>query len=784
MRNRVLGVGAVLLAFVAILWLWQAFTAVPDEPSPSNRRFETAQIAAVPADADSPAEPTAVAAPANTERTDAAPQQKAVAYVLRVVNPDNQPIAGVEVSTCDDLPPFATTTDENGRCKVRAPRGLNVLSLRVALGDRHIQTTFTAGAETTITLPWAGPLEGHVVDFETGEPIANALVTRDHNYCRGCSPDVMRSDAGGKFTFAGVPRGRNAVLTFAAEGYAMHYDARRLAGKGEPVQCKFRLQRGVALRGRLIDSQTSDAIAGAKLRWEGQVLATSALDGRFFVRVVPDHEGKAPLQVTADGYCRHSYTIATTNINTTDPSDYPMVRSATLEGVVQDGKGVAIGGVRVRQQRRGRATEQPANCTLEEAEHFIRTTSDTNGRFVLAGLIPNAKYILQPRHDDYDLPPNSRQQHTAWTRSGELPITLSLRAKPPVAGLGSIRGIYKYNGLPDSSTINWQAAGRRGSVSVNPDGMFEIENVPAGLVELTAIANRYRRTYGELEAALHDRRKVALGIGQTLQLTIDHRIAEKTISGTVRFPDSSPAAGHTVYASKVKLHGLRTTTDERGTYSLLVPTIVGTLDVSTIDGQPASRTVRPGDTRVDFTAVRKMALRYRITDVEGRILRPTIVASGGEQRYPHEIMDFDFPDADGYREELLPKADYKLFVAAAGFAPILRHVHLDRTTELRAVLQRGVSVTVRLAPDAAEPDTQLRVRLLDMFEGGIVMPRIHVSPRKRHATLQHDGASIPHVGPGTHRLTCDNPKFEIVPNTVEVGATNTSIEIRWRKKTK
>ncbi|WP_145112616.1 carboxypeptidase regulatory-like domain-containing protein [Botrimarina mediterranea] len=116
------------------------------------------------------------------------------------------------------------------------------------------------------------PVEGRVVDYQTGEPIAGVIV-RDgmiHGTNRWSSLDdrqfVTRTDADGRYRITGLPVGdKNRVMAFT-DGDAAYVPAIVTAdtsAAAEQGASDFRLRRGVWAEGRVYDADTDEAIVGS-----------------------------------------------------------------------------------------------------------------------------------------------------------------------------------------------------------------------------------------------------------------------------------------------------------------------------------------------------------------------------------------------------------------------------------------------------------------------------------------------------------------------------------------
>ncbi len=115
------------------------------------------------------------------------------------------------------------------------------------------------------------PVTGRVLDLDSGEPIAGAVVRafRVHGERISSSRErehfAVRTDAAGRYRIAGLPIGKENELVAFATGDAAYIPIGRDADTSQPgaeLELDFRLKRGVWAEGRVYDAETRKPFAG------------------------------------------------------------------------------------------------------------------------------------------------------------------------------------------------------------------------------------------------------------------------------------------------------------------------------------------------------------------------------------------------------------------------------------------------------------------------------------------------------------------------------------------
>ncbi|MDB4766661.1 hypothetical protein OAG71_03120, partial [bacterium] len=200
----------------------------------------------------------------------------------------------IEPSQAVDAFPMATT-DAKGRFEIQDV-GENRLFQLLVQGERIefaniiarnqpgekltvVSDLYRQGDEYTVhpqeILHVAGPsvpVEGRVVDFETGEPVADAMVSANEVHGNNISSTKernefrVRTDASGRYRITGLPQGTDNRLTgFSTQDEVPYPILSFLADTSQErdtLQLDFRLKRGVWAEGRVFDSETDAAMTG------------------------------------------------------------------------------------------------------------------------------------------------------------------------------------------------------------------------------------------------------------------------------------------------------------------------------------------------------------------------------------------------------------------------------------------------------------------------------------------------------------------------------------------
>jgi len=654
------------------------------------------------------------------------------------------------------------------------------MHLRAEAGLRHAQAHWQRRPDLTIKLMFAGPVHGRLVDAANGTAVAGATVHHHHGYCKGCVRDEAVTDANGAFVLPAVPRAQDCVFGFAADGYPNQHERLRLPGRGDAIAHTFRLARGAVLAGRCVDLATRRPIAGVELRINGELVATAAADGAFRALVLPSAAGIVDVEFTAAGYCRTTTTI---DVPQEDPAaEFPLPRVAAVRGRVTTADGVPIAKARVRSTG---PTGEPVvpglrpQTRVQDDDWNLLAHTGADGTFELRGLVPGATYHLRSGHDDFTMPREHMVGYAVDARDDAPPIVIVLEPKPRVDGFGTVVGTFRCNGVPGSAALRWEASGRHGRGGSDANGAFRLERVPAGRVDVTAVAAADEHAYGEPVERVTWRGHVDVRAGDTAQLDIELVVELAPIAGTVRFADGAPMVRGTVYASAGALRRW-VSTDADGAFEVVVPRAISSWSIVASGG---AATAAPGDRDVRLVATRSHRVRLRVRDENGARIDASIHRGAPGDGWMREYWN-DAPDPEGYRAFELPAGDHEFLVCAEGFVPALRAERVRGDIALDVTLVRGTKVTLRRHRDAPA-GTELDVELVDALVADLRSDeRMMLMLPGRRARLGDADHVVHGVGPGAHRLVTRDPHVALSPATVVVGTDPVVVDVNWARRAK
>jgi hypothetical protein len=181
--------------------------------------------------------------------------------------------------------------------------------------DRHTQGASLSvyPNDFTYAVGPSKPVEGRVLDFDTGEPIVGAVVRAFEVHGQRLASSRERehlattTDEGGRYRITGLPIGNGNTLVAFATGDLPYIPVARGAdtsADGAAIQQDFRLKRGLWAEGRVFDAETrkpftgeityhlfrnrelEEAIPGLRQAFVDGLYWTNA-DGEFRVPVLP-----------------------------------------------------------------------------------------------------------------------------------------------------------------------------------------------------------------------------------------------------------------------------------------------------------------------------------------------------------------------------------------------------------------------------------------------------------------------------------------------------------------
>ncbi len=404
------------------------------------------------------------------------------------------PVAGATVhAKASTGLPVAALTDEDGRYKLQLPPGrheLSVWDLDYQEASARIDVR-GQGSGIDFELMPAATLSGQVIARTSGEPVAGASVsfTRLESFgggsrsTRASDDERVQTDEHGRFTLQ-----RLSPATYKVQATASHLATEAavevaigLADQRDAVVVA--LDPAFNISGRVMQAESSQGVAGAKVGALGGTSALTGPDGEFsLLGALP---GKYPLSIEADGFvpsvADDSVTVDTQDIEglelaldagvsvrgQLDPPQVAEVKLALTQSV--GGFGVMLQGQRIK----------AAQCPANEEGRFELTT------------VPVGTWLVVAEAAD-----GSRgQAEITVPKAGLADIRIAMKPRASVGGT-----VTNTDGTPvPQATIHMLATGSDTASAVTPrrttttdaQGGFDFVGVESGAYELK-LQNRDR----------------------------------------------------------------------------------------------------------------------------------------------------------------------------------------------------------------------------------------------------------------------------------------------------
>jgi hypothetical protein len=457
------------------------------------------------------------------------PRQGKVEY--HVQGPDGQPVAGARVRVTRIAPAsveppevlaprLEATTSADGTATIDAVCGEQVSEVEVEADGLGIQPRFFSpplAGPRRLTLRRAGSLEGRFV-CEDGRPLrdwkVSATTTASDDERGGWSVRVGRTRsvalaADGSFRFQAIAAGALDLWVSWPDGpdpeVLPAWPQRLSVEAGRPNRVEIPVRLAATVEGVIRERGTGAPVPGVLLylfrpgESSGARGKTDA-QGRFRFRSLP---GKArimiseapPTHVQAPAAFRDEFQVPAPPGRTVLPP-VELVRAAPpLQGIARDAAGEPAAGAAIS----GTWTYAEANAALTGN---VWATSDTDGRFSIATIAPDAKVSLNARKDD------AATTAPVEARGGQRnEVTLTLQPHRVVAIAGRL---VTQDGLPlAGAAVSFHERVRRQGMAAEwrqlsfedgqclytgPDGTFRTAGEPrrdGAEYEAEAVANGY-----------------------------------------------------------------------------------------------------------------------------------------------------------------------------------------------------------------------------------------------------------------------------------------------------
>ncbi len=587
---------AILLALALLgvcLWSlrWAPSSALPPEPttiapaaasagpSPSMAFEAPAPAPAAPAgasDSDGRVVPAQAAPSANVE--------PAALTALSVVDDAGAPLAGASVRASVDETLHEASTDADGHCVIPTPGRDGSLHLFVEKeGYFHRKAYYKRLSELTISLPRLTILRGRVLDAADGTPVPGASVALTHGYCKRCEPEYVPCARDGSFVLEGAPTGERFAAHARAEGYAVEGADFTFEDPAATNEGTVWLRRTARARGVVVDAEDGRRIPDAEVQRVGPVQP----DGSFELNAVP-HNGRVDVRAGAPGYCETRGELLVND----KVQELPLLRGALVGGTLltPSGEGVAGATLSFRRDYAREAVRAegltdlarllPPGWSMTEARYQV-TTADSTGRFESPALLPYCMYRLLTGEEGYErvdieLPAlGGPGSHTA--------LDVELVCMP--LSLASWKGYMLLNGEPIAGGLRWEQGEASGYATVEKDGRFALEDLPAGQLRIKpSPRDRARGDFSRLSSDFE--RTLEIAAGQSLERDLNLELDTRPIAGQVRTESGNAVEDAYVRAwSQDPRFRVGSWTNSAGHFSFEVPGAVPNLRVSVRQGQ-------------------------------------------------------------------------------------------------------------------------------------------------------------------------------------------------------
>jgi 5-hydroxyisourate hydrolase-like protein (transthyretin family) len=301
------------------------------------------------------------------------------AYLAGVVtDPGGRPLVGAKLAELGEDPRIVTRTDGAGRFRLGPFGADGDTNIAVSLaGYTKLYQTFKAPqSDLQLVLSQGGVLRGRVVDAATRTPLTEfriAFEPRMEDVMDRREPSAVTA-RDGRFELKDVAAGPRTI-TALARGYLPGEVHGIEIIPGEPTsEVLIELQRGITLRGRVIDKVSGKPLAGARISYgdssaarvdealgSRHAPATSDARGLFVLEGLPT----GTLTIRA-GASKHTELLRRMVLTQDASVELALSRGATLAGQV-----VAADGV----------TPVKAEYQLRQGNSAMGASTDEQGRF-------------------------------------------------------------------------------------------------------------------------------------------------------------------------------------------------------------------------------------------------------------------------------------------------------------------------------------------------------------------------------------------------------------------
>jgi hypothetical protein len=809
----------VLLAGVWGVWRWLGDARPVDAPHAARIEQvapdrDAARLAEVAEDV-APRE----AATGDVERPDvqataseAAPEAPEFACVVRVVDVLDAPIEGARVWIPKSDEIQEQVTDAQGRCTLRGDiNAFMMVEVAVeAEGYFHGAGMLVGQPEHVVQLRRAAQASGRVLDSATRAPVANARVA-SKQAGGDVEADSATTDASGRFEGLAVPESATFLVAVEARGY-LSTGVRAMTIAGDPADpaAALELLLDPAQPGffRVVDSEDGQPLRGAKVNIARSTSETDAEGRVHFDSALRPTDLVHWATVSAEDHCTATY-----ELQGSGTSDAPVVirlpRACRVEGVVRAAAGTDLprclisvhvdGELAKESMRSGRLPDGPDSADWPDNARWnqgsLRTTFDprVSGRIEIAGVPPGLPGLRLSLFNEAGT--LSSRRIGPMGPSGS---TLSFDWVLEPAGTAGLTGRVLLNGEPHGGSVRVERDGIERVTTTGEDGVYVLEKLSAGVVELRCELQGGNTRWGDLGVQTST---VELTQGEVAQRDIDFQFAVSTIRGTLGDAGGAPQAGVRLEAASAS-NEVRAWCETRpdGSWSFQVP------HDETLYRLTCRRPLREHGIEVpagtEGLALHLLAqgrLRFRALDaVTGEPLTSVVLAKSVAGNLAQPIGGPNWPEmeASGWCEKELTAGPIELAAFTHDGVHRADRRSLDIPTEgvceVEFRLGPAVSVELRLAPGGGALPERHVLQLLPEAEWefstatlGPGYPSVSFEELPFDPTRQRDirlwpgrGVLVGSLAPGRYRFKVFPDDVRIEPEWIDVPAEGV-VDVRW-----
>lgn len=612
----------------------------------------------------------------------------------------SKPVEGTVLARGEDASFATTKVGQDGTFVLSALRAGSYTVVYDNNSGNDVQRVVSAPADNVVLeLPAIGEVHGRVVDKATEQPIAGYDLSAQDSDGNYRAADV---DANGGFVLQ--LQAGSAKLVARAEGYVGETTSVDVeAGKTQEVKIALTLGRKVT--GRVL-SDGGVPVSGAAITvgaetslWRG---GESDENGEFEISGLSRE--RETLTARKNGFLKGTADIEGGSGDTR--VDLVLSRGRKATGKVITSTGAPVEGATVW-------------VTSEDAQ---QTQTAADGSFVIEGLSAD-RYVFGAAREDL-----GSSELTA-DLAHEIVITLK-----SAAGWGSVHGRVK--GFVEGGWMygGVTASGSDASGAIGRDGTYRLTHVPAGEVELRAMAMSMQSDATSAGV------KVTINPNDDVEADLAFR-TDTVIRGTVTEGRGQPAPGR-----RVRFYGPQSsasaTTGETGAYQLAVEP--GMYNVAVETNGPSF------ETRYEVRGSATFDIHIDYSEIHGRVVDGTGAPLAGVSIEASAVdTQSSTPgaetDAAGMFSMKVYRAPYVVTFTKKGYAAVAQRVEPD-APPMRITMTSSEGLKVRLI-DARDGHT-LDGYVVATDDAGMKLARLHEA--------QNDGSILVPLAAGSYRISASS----------------------------